>query len=156
MKEIEIIKQDHQGLETFRYTGKILRQESDQIILEAFFNRDDTPIGEIVLRRGDRFVEKYFTDRWYNIFKIHEQASDNIKGWYCNIGYPAEIQETQISYRDLALDLLIYPDGEQLILDEDEFKALPLSPKVRRIALQALIELQNRFQGGPKQLEVIP
>ena len=155
MREINIVKQDYLGRETFQYTGKILRRRFDHIILEAFFDREDTPIGEIVLRRGDRFVEKYFTDRWYNIFKIHEQASDNIKGWYCNIGYPAEIREAQISYRDLALDLLIYPDGEQLILDEDEFKALPLSPKVRRTALQALKELQNRFQGGLKQLEVI-
>jgi protein associated with RNAse G/E len=119
-------------------------------MLEAYFDREDTPVGEIILRRGDRFIETYYTDRWYNIFEIQERASDQIKGWYCNIGYPAEIQEMQISYRDLALDLLVYPDGGQLVLDEDEFNALPLSPAVRTAARQALAELQNHFQGESK------
>lgn len=146
MNEIKVIKQDYRGLETFRYSGKILQRGIDHIVLEAYFNREDTPIGEIVLRRGDRFIETYYTDRWYNIFEIHERNSDQIKGWYCNIGYPAEIQDRQISYRDLALDLLVYPDGRYLILDEDEFNALPLPPEIRGAALASIAELQNRFR----------
>lgn len=148
MNEIKIIKQDYLGRENFRYSGVIIRRELKHILLEAYFNREDTPIGEIVLRRCDRFIEIYYSDRWYNIFEIHEGSSDHIKCWYCNIGYPAVIQESQISYRDLALDLLVYPDGEQIILDEDEFYALPLSPEIRKTALQALKELQNRFRKG--------
>jgi predicted RNA-binding protein associated with RNAse of E/G family len=50
----------------------------------------------------------------------------------------------------LALDLLVYPDGGQLVLDEDEFIALPLSPAVRTAARQALAELRNHFQGESK------
>ncbi len=150
MNKIEIIKQDHLGRETFRYTGVILERGIDQIVLEAYFDKEDTPVGKIVLLRGDRFIDTYYTDRWYNIFEIHEGASDQIKGWYCNIGYPAEIQEAQISYRDLALDLLVYPDGGQLVLDEDEFIAIPLSPAVRTAASQALAELRNHFQGESK------
>ena len=146
MKEIQIIKQDYQGTETFRYSGMIIKRGLNLIILEAFFNREDTPVGDIILRRGDRFIETYYADRWYNIFEIHEGSSDKVKGWYCNIGYPAEIQDTQISYRDLALDLLVYPDGEQLILDEDEFNALPLPPEDRTTALKALMELQIWFR----------
>jgi hypothetical protein len=148
MNEIIVIKQDYLGRETFRYTGVILERGIDQIVLEAYFDQEDTPVGEIILRRGDRFIETYYTDRWYNIFEIHERTSDQMKGWYCNISYPAEFKDGQISYRDLALDLLVYPDGGQLILDEDEFYALPLSPEVRTAALRALAELRNHFQEG--------
>ena len=33
-------------------------------------------------------------------------------------------EASQIRYVDLALDLLVFPDGRQLVLDEDEFEAL--------------------------------
>jgi len=56
-----------------------------------------------------------------------------------------------LSYTDLALDLLIYPDGRQLVLDEDEFLLLPLTPQVQVQALLALEALQqvfrNKFKG---------
>ncbi len=36
-----------------------------------------------------------------------------------------------LSYVDLALDLLVFPDGRQFVLDEDEFLKLDLSPADR-------------------------
>lgn len=155
MNEISIIKLDYMGLEIIRYSGVIIERGLNHTVLEADFDREDTPVGKITLRRGDRFIETYYADRWYNIFEIHDGSSDHVKGWYCNIGYPAEITETQISYRDLALDLLVYPDGEQLVLDEDEFKDLPISTDVREKALQALKVLQNRFLTGSINLNSI-
>ena len=50
-----------------------------------------------------------------------------------------------LSYVDLALDLLVFPDGSQLVLDEDEFAALNLSPSEQAAARQALAELQSSF-----------
>jgi hypothetical protein len=47
----------------------------------------------------------------------------------------------------LALDLLVFPDGRQIVLDEDEFNALPLSEAERQSALAALAELQALFRG---------
>ena len=44
------------------------------------------------LRRGDRFIETYYTDRWYNIFEIHAREDDRLKGWYCNIAKPAVME----------------------------------------------------------------
>jgi len=43
---------------------------------------------------------------------------------------------------DLALDLWVAPDGEMLVLDEDEFAALALPPAEHDAAQQALAELQ--------------
>jgi predicted RNA-binding protein associated with RNAse of E/G family len=146
MSQITVIKRDLQGQETWRYTGKVLERGHSFVVLEASFNREDLPFHGIVLKRGDRFVETYYSDRWYNIFEIFDHEDGCFKAWYCNISYPAEIDHQQISYIDLALDLLVYPDGQQLILDEDEFLDMHLSPEMQFQAVQALEELQNIFK----------
>lgn len=98
------------------------------------------------LSAGDRFVETYYTNRWYNMFEIHAREDDHLRGWYCNISHPAEIDGNTLSYIDLALDLLVFPDGRQVVLDEDEFADLEISPKIRGQARQALTELQAMFR----------
>ena len=146
MSQITVIKRNLQGQETWRYTGSVLEQGDNYILLEAKFNRADTPFHGIVLKKGDRFVETFFSDRWYNVFEIYDREDDCLKGWYCNIGYPAEMDDKQISYIDLALDLLVYPDGRQLVLDEDEFMDMPLTSEEQQQALHALEELQWEFK----------
>ena len=91
----------------------------------------------VVLERGDRWTETFYSDRWYNIFEI--RASDGrLKGWYCNITRPARITQDEVSAEDLALDLWVEPDGSQQVLDEDEFAALGLPSEERALALNAL------------------
>ena len=146
MTEITVIKLDHRGQETWRYQADVIEHRSHYIVLEAFFDRPDTRANGLVLARGDRFIETYFDNRWYNIFEIHDRADDHLKGWYCNIGWPTVFQNQAISYRDLALDLLVFPDGSQEVLDEDEFAHLPLKSEERQKARQALAELQDGFR----------
>ena len=145
MGKITIIKQDYQGIETWRYMGNLISRSLKKIVIEAYFDREDTPVEGVILRRGDRFIETYYSDRWYNIYEIQEPASGNLKLWYCNVGYPAEITNNSIAYRDLALDLLVFPDGTQKVLDEDEFDDLPLPQDVQFAAQQALLELKKKF-----------
>ncbi len=145
-EKIEVIKLNVQREETWRYTGQVIDRRPNAVLLEAFFNRDDTPFHGILLGRGDRFVEIFYTDRWYNIFEIHDRSDDLLKGWYCNICLPAALSGEQVSYVDLALDLLVYPDGRQLVLDEDEFSLLPIDGTTRVQAQAALAALQARFQ----------
>lgn len=145
MSSITVSKLNLAGQETWRYTGRVLERHADHLVLEARFNRADLPFHGIVLRRGDRFVETFFSDRWYNVFEMHDRQDGRLKGWYCNVGHPAVIGDGVVSYIDLALDLLVYPDGRQLVLDEDEFAELALSPEVRQQARQALEELQASF-----------
>jgi uncharacterized protein len=145
MSEIIVIKMDLERRETWRYTGEELRRWPNAVLLQALFNRDDLPFHGILLGRGDRFVEIFYADRWYNIFEIHDRDDNHLKGWYCNICLPAEIQNGQVAYVDLALDLLVFPDGRLLVLDEDEFESLALEPNQRRQAQDALIELRSLF-----------
>jgi hypothetical protein len=146
MQTITIIKQNIEGIETWRYEGRVLERAEGRVTIEALFNRDDILFHEITLLRGDRFVETFYEDRWYNIFRIHDRDDDRLKGYYCNVCYPAVFTGSTLSYIDLALDLLVYPDGGQLVLDEDEFSELPLSPEDRRKALEALDQLEDRFK----------
>ena len=147
MTPITVIKRNLRGEETWRYTGLILRREPDALILEARFNRPDMPFQGILLKENDRFVETYFTDCWYNVYEIHDRDDDRIKGWYCNISRPAILEaDDRLSYVDLALDLWVTSDGEQVVLDEDEFAALDLDADTRSRAQKALEELRLRFR----------
>jgi predicted RNA-binding protein associated with RNAse of E/G family len=148
MKPVTVIKKNTLGQETWRYDGVVLRQQDHTIVIEAHFNRPDTPFHGILLKNGDRFIETYFTDRWYNIMEIHDRQDDTLKGWYCNVTYPAQVEPGIVSYVDLALDLLVYPNGEQLVLDEDEFAELDLSDQDQALARAALAELQKLNLAG--------
>ena len=143
--KVVVIKQNTDHEETWRYDGKILKQKPEMVLLEALFNRSDFLFHEILLKQNDHFLELYFGDRWYNIFEIHDRDDDKLKGWYCNVTFPAEIKDGKITYVDLALDLLVYPDGRQLVLDEDEFEILEIPMVQKKVALQALEELKSIF-----------
>ncbi len=146
MTNITVRKLDYTGREVWRYSGTTLERGASWIKLQAYFNRDDRDDGYVVWRRGDRFVEWFYADRWYNIFEVHDVADDRLKGWYCNITRPATIDDQTIGNEDLALDVWINPTGEVQILDEDEFAALPLDTMTRDKAWQAVDELQMRIQ----------
>ena len=68
---------------------------------------------------------------------------NQFKGWYCNIGKPAIIEDDFISYVDLALDLWVSANGEQTVLDEDELDALNLDDDLKQKAYDGLKELQQ-------------
>lgn len=136
-----VVKLNLQREETWRYTGRLLKQDQEGLLVEAFFNRADLPFHGITLKENDRFIERYFSHRWYNIFELHDRDDNRLKGWYCNVTLPAEFSPGKIAYVDLALDLLVYPDKDFMILDEDEFAELRLYPAVRRHARRSLEEL---------------
>ena len=145
MTDIAVLKRGLNGEVTWQYKGRVLERESNRVVLEAFFNRDDMPFMGVVLKRGDRFVETFYADRWYNVFEIFDRDDGMFKGWYCNIGYPAVLDGDMVSYIDLALDLWVAADGTQTVLDEDEFLELHIDVPTRAQAVSALEELQRKF-----------
>ena len=146
--QVIVIKLNPQREETWRYEGRILAKNENSLLIEAYFNRPDFTFHDILLKENDRFIERYFTDRWYNIFEIHDRDDDRIKAWYCNITRPAAFSPGQIAYVDLALDLLAYPDGSYLVLDEDEFSALAIDPNTRGQAREAIGRLESLAKSG--------
>ena len=141
--KITVLKKNLAGEVTWQYEGVVLHREENKITLEALFNRDDIPFMDIMLKRNDRFVETFYSDRWYNIFEIYDRDDGRIKGWYCNIGKPAVLEDGIVSYVDLALDLWVSTDGRQTVLDEDEFEELGLDDDTRQNALAGLDDLMQ-------------
>ena len=123
------------------YEGCVLEQTPTALVLEARFNRETMDLGYAVFEHQDRFVERFFADRWYNIFEIHAVHDDHVKGWYCNIVQPAVFSADSVEQVDLALDVWINPDGSYRLLDQDEFEALPLDRLTRLRARQAVNEV---------------
>lgn len=143
--KIKVQKKDPAGNVQIEYEGEELHRDEHSITLEALFTREDMPFMDVIFKKGDRFIEYYYSDRWYNIFVIHDRDDGKLKGWYCNIGKPAVIEDSVVSYVDLALDLWVSTKGQQTVLDEDEFEALELSEELRQNALRGLDELRTLF-----------
>ena len=144
-----IYKLDEHGRETLSYPAAQILEETDHYIcVEAFFGRDDHDAGYAVFKRHDRFVEYFYNDRWYNVFIVYDRDDQRLKGWYCNVCRPAVWGEGEVRCEDLALDIWITPDGEALVLDEDEFAELEISDEERERGKAAVSHLLTLARNG--------
>lgn len=143
MTAVLVQKLNTHGEVSVVYEAELAETLPGGVRLEARWTRPTLPLSYTTFETGDRFIEWFYTDRWYNIFEIH--GRDGIlKGWYCNVAEPATITGNVIACRDLLLDLWVSPDGSMLVLDEDEFVAdTELDTNTRAAALRALDELQH-------------
>ena len=139
---ISVRKLNSAGIEVFAYPGVVAQTWPTGARIDAEWTRPAMALGYTTFEPGDHFIEWYFTDRWYNIMEVRGPG-ERLKGWYCNITWPAEFQPGRIRYRDLALDLWVAPDGALTTLDEDEFAADPaIDDHARAHALDALDSLR--------------
>jgi hypothetical protein len=143
---VTVIKRNHQGKEVWRYEGQILHCNPKGMLIEAFFNRDDLPFHGVIFKQHDRFEELYLRDHWFNIFAIHDRDTQELKAWYCNVTRPTIFKHHLIMYDDLALDLLVFPTGRKMVLDQDEFEELALSEREIVAAQAGLHELLSLFK----------
>ncbi len=141
---ITVVKQNPLGEAKIRYSGEIIEHLSHGVVVQANWTQPARDLGYIVFEPGDQFTEYYYTDRWFNIFEI-QYADGTRKGWYCNVAEPARVHNDEIEQIDLLLDVWVYPHGETLLLDEDEFAADTTLTHEQRIGaqegLQALLQL---------------
>jgi predicted RNA-binding protein associated with RNAse of E/G family len=143
MEQVIVQKLDTRGRLVTSYEATVTERFANGVLLDARWEHPRLALGYTTFETGDRFREWFYSDRWYNIFEIAESGGA-LKGWYCNITEPATITETEIRCRDLLLDLWVAPDGETLVLDEDEFAADDaIDSSTRTQALAALAELEQ-------------
>jgi protein associated with RNAse G/E len=148
MSQIAVVKQDFEGVEVIRYSGRVLRRGNEWVQLKAIFQLSSQRVGSIQLEAGDRFVELFHRSQWFNVHAVFAGTSDQLRGWYCNIAYPADITEEQVVYRDLALDLVVTPDQSATRLDIAEYQAMRIPVAVRRAADEAVAWLEGRAKRG--------
>ncbi len=139
------------------YRGMLLRAEPGHILIHARWSRVALDLGYVVFEPGDHFYEHFYTDRWFNIFEVRDEAG-NLKGWYCNITRSARIEDAVLTSEDLELDLFVPPDRVGLLrLDADEFAARGLDatdPAAHAAALAALDELEHMARSGEPPFDV--
>ena len=143
-QRVTITKMGHgAGRAAAVYEGEVVHADDRMVVVRCPWTREEPlDLGPFVLEAGDVFVEYYYRDEWFNVFAVHG-AHGTLKGWYCNITRPAEIEADAIRWFDLALDLLMLPDGRATVMDEDEFEALALPPETAERAQAALSRLQR-------------
>ena len=63
-KKLTVIKCRPNGEEMWRWDGIELARSSNTVFLEAQFDMDEHFVGGLHLRKGDRLLERYYSDRW--------------------------------------------------------------------------------------------
>lgn len=145
MPKITIHKMLPSGREKIHYTGQVVVRNEHKLVMEAHFTLPDGVFSGIHFKKGDTFLEAYFRDKWYNINEVYDRDDGSLKCWYCNITRPPVISRWHVHYVDLALDFLVYADGRQKLLDEDELDDLHLPQEELDRVWGALAELQKIF-----------
>lgn len=140
---MRVYKLDADGNDVLHYDGDVQARGATWVHLRAVFQYGDVDMGFVTFNRGDIFDEWFYSDRWYNVFRVADGDSGRLKGWYCNITRPATITETSVRADDLALDVFITPDYRVHLLDENEFTALDLD-ETERAAAQAAVQQVKR------------
>ena len=122
---IHVRKLRPDGSQAYAWDGVVLRCDEIGIVLRAQFNVDLVDLGFTTFRRGDEFVEFYYWTSCFNVFQI-SAPDGTLKGWYANVGLPAELnaEAGELRYVDLELDVWTHPNGEFVVLDQDEFDLL--------------------------------
>ncbi|MFF2015596.1 DUF402 domain-containing protein [Paenibacillus sp. NPDC058177] len=78
---------------------------------------------ELTIPKGSYTVAYFWEDRPYNLYFWRNSEGEFI-GAYFNLVKNTKISSDMVSFEDLILDILVFPDGRYYILDEDE---LPVS-----------------------------
>lgn len=133
------------------YQAELIRREPGIVVVHARWSSPPVDLGLMRFEPGDSLVEYFYSERWYNIFQLHDPTGA-LKGWYCNISRPAQFIDDYVESEDLELDLLVGPDRRTIRLDdEDEFARRRLDedePGAYRAALAAVEELRALALSG--------
>ncbi|MGC9358841.1 MAG: DUF402 domain-containing protein [Anaerolineae bacterium] len=145
---VRIVKLDEQGNQIASYTGRVIQANGERVVAACTWTWKRTiDVGPFALEPGDRLCEFYYADAWFNVFRVCDERGV-LKGWYCNVTAPAEMNGDHIRWRDLKLDLVVGVDGEELVADQDEFEALDPSPELRERAADAFANLRSWHRQG--------
>lgn len=145
MRSFRIRKLLTDGSIKIEYQGTLREVTEEYISIDTGWSREPLDLGYVLFEPDDKWIETFFHEKWYNIFRIASGKGD-LKGFYINITKPPVIGPDTIDWEDLALDLWVRPDGSYLILDEDEFEELELDSDTRNRALSAFHNIKEMIE----------
>ncbi|KON90140.1 hypothetical protein AF332_27290 [Sporosarcina globispora] len=74
---------------------------------------------QLTIPKGSYTIAYYWKDRPYNLYFWRDQKGKYL-GSYFNIVKNTSINDRMVSFEDLIIDILVLPNGEYFILDEEE------------------------------------
>lgn len=120
-REWTVIKLRPDGTPATKYVATQLESPPNWIATEAWWTFKTVDIGHFTFEPGDRLEEFFSLDRWYNLFATF-RPSGELVGWYCNVTYPTIVEGNELRWHDLWVDVIVMPDGQVFVLDEDELE----------------------------------
>jgi uncharacterized protein len=115
MNNFTVYKLNSLGETELSYQGDIIERGKNYVCVRASFTFSTRDLGYVVLKMGDIFTEWFYGDKWYNVFRVQDVDSGDVKGYYCNLTRPAVIGENDVKAEDLALDVFVRPDSSTLL-----------------------------------------
>lgn len=101
---------------------KLLKAEGSTVILmhqnEQSFSME-AGAKELTISKGVLTFAYYWIDRPYNLYYWRDANGQEL-GAYFNIVRNTHVSEEAVSFEDLIIDVLVLPEGEYFILDQDE------------------------------------
>jgi hypothetical protein len=154
-RHVTISKLDHLGRRLISYPGDVVLDDGQVVAARCLWTLPRTlDLGPFAIVPGDILIEYYYRDEAFNVFTILA-PSGMLKGWYCNVLAHTLITDDAIDWADLALDLVVTPEGAQTVLDEDEFEALAPTAEQRALAAGALNTLNKWVGAGHTPFESV-
>ncbi|MBB4825493.1 putative RNA-binding protein associated with RNAse of E/G family [Sporosarcina luteola] len=107
---------------TVDHICKLLKVEQEKIMLfheiETSFTMKTDQV-ELTIPKGSCTIASYWTDKPYN-FYFWIDKEGNYLGSYFNIVRNTVVTDEVVSFEDLIIDILVLPNGDCFILDEEE------------------------------------
>jgi hypothetical protein len=110
-RHVTISKLDHLGRRLISYPGDVVLDDGQVVAARCLWTLPRTlDLGPFAIVPGDILIEYYYRDEAFNVFTILA-PSGMLKGWYCNVLAHTLITDDAIDWADLALDLVVTPEG---------------------------------------------
>ncbi len=93
----------------------------DEIVILRAVAKKELLFEEVEIHPGDLLLQYFPRSEWFYI-QEYLTPSRQVKGWYCNIATPPQVQGSRITTRDLIVDIFVSPDGHYKVLDMDELE----------------------------------
>jgi len=132
------------------YEGLLLSRRRDEVILMLRLPSEGR-VENLLLPAGTLSIGYFWTDRPYNVYHWMTPGGDTL-GVYFNIGDQTHITAEAVYWRDLAVDILVTPDGRFRSLDEEELPA-DLDCDLRTMIVEVRKDLLSRCQELRRELE---
>lgn len=138
------------GSEAASYPGTLISTPPGWVVVLANWTFRRMEFDYMTFEPGDYLYEYFATNEPFNAFVLFS-ASDEFKGWYCNITYPTMIEDNVVYWHDLYVDIVQKQSGEIVILDEDELEESQLhsvDPQLHRMIVNARDSVVEKMRHG--------